>query len=172
MIRQNWYLAVLCLVFLGLGVHEFRTNPEGPAAPKPDSFKVKQYVKPGGLVKEEPRERVTPQDKARAVISEHEQRLAEGDLSADDEAAYMNAIGNLYLQKLRDYEKAAAQYEMLLNTHPQWGRAGGVYLKLAMCYERNGDEPRAQAVYLRMLDAFPEGSDEHQAAAVELGLQD
>ena len=52
------------------------------------------------------------------------------------------------------------------------GQGGGVYLKLAMCYERNGDEPRAQAVYLRMLDAFPEGSDEHQAAAVELGLQD
>jgi len=84
----------------------------------------------------------------------------------------MNAIGNLHMQRLSEYKEAAEQFELLLSKYPDWNRAGSVYTKLALCYERMEDEAQAQQVYMRIRSIFPPDSPEYQMATEELGLKD
>lgn len=170
-LRENWYLAVLCFLFLGMGVYGFHTESDAPKTPN-KAFKVKRYVQPGRLIEQERPDRLTRQEQARAVIAGHEQKINEGNMSDDDIAAYMNAIGNLHMQKLGEYKEAAEQFELLLSKYPNWSGTSGVYTKLALCYERLDDDVQAQQVYMRMRSAFPPDSQEYQFATQELGLQD
>lgn len=170
MARKEWYLGALCLLFIGLGAYKFFTGAEEPAQVKGSAVEIKHYVQSGGTVSVEQPKAITPEDRARTTIADHERRLAEEDLTPDEAATLMDAIGNLRVQRLMEYKEAAEEYELLLTMYPDWSGAGRVYRNLAMCYQRMNDAAQEQQVYLRMRDVFPPDSPEYKTATEELDL--
>jgi len=168
-LQETWYLLVIMAGFMALAVYLYAK--ESQDAPEQRDRAVTQIapltvpVLPGG----EQSRRISQQERARAVIEQHEQRL-EANPESEDAPALLHAMGNLARHKLGEYEQAAQYYEALLEEYPDWKAISKVYPQLATCYERMGDELSAQSVYKRMIKRFPEDSQEYQFARAQLGL--
>jgi tetratricopeptide (TPR) repeat protein len=115
-------------------------------------------------------ERKTPAEETRAILAEYQEKI-EAEPDSADAPALLNASGNLYKQKFRDFAKAAEQYEMLLAQYPEYEAIARVYPELATCYEQLGETGKLQGLYREMMDRFPPETAEHQWAADKLGLQ-
>jgi len=115
------------------------------------------------------RERMTPKEKAESDIAQHRAKIEEAP-DSEDAPAYWNAMGNLYAQKLGNYNEAIRCYEIVLSDFPDWPNIRGVYVKLADCYERIGETTKAQRVYRNMMRDFAPDRPEHQYAKQKLGM--
>jgi tetratricopeptide (TPR) repeat protein len=133
-----------------------------PPAPTPIDMPEGSFDPP------EPRERMSEQDKAKALISEYDARLA---LNPDDPdaAAVLMSMGNLARQKLQNYEQAAHYYRQIITDFPDADNIEMAYIQLGTCYERMDDKPAARRLYRDMRNRFPEGSAAHEFAAAQYG---
>jgi tetratricopeptide (TPR) repeat protein len=162
-VRQNWALLVAIGVLLGgAGFGYLYDRSEEDAI---SNVNVAAVV-PGQAMAvttaaQSRAERKTPQDLALEQIAEHEEKVQ---ADHEDTPAYLAAMGNLYRQKMVDYEKAAECYERLLMDYKDWDGVRAVYMQLATCYERLDQDEKMISVYKQMLDVFPAESQEHQIA--------
>lgn len=168
-LKDTWYLLVIMAGLMGLAIYLYANESQG--LPEQQGRAITQTAPltvPPIPVPDRPR-RISQQERARAVIEQHEQRL-EANPESEDAPALLHAMGNLARHKLGQYEQAAQYYEVLLEEYPEWKAIRKVYPQLAVCYERMGDELNAQSVYKRMIKRFPEDSQEYQFARAQLGL--
>jgi len=166
MLRQNWALFVAMGALLGGAafVYMFQGSESPAASANVASVSAGQ---PGVVIvpgTNQPRAvRKTTQELALEQIAEHEAKV-EADPDHEDTPAYLMAMGNLYRQKMVDYEKAAECYELLLVDHSDWDGVRVAYMQLATCYERLDQPELAKVVYEKMLKVFPSDSQEHEIA--------
>ncbi len=104
---------------------------------------------------------------AKSQIDEHLAVLDTG-ITRDEYATRMCALGNLYQQRILDFETAATYYEVLLDNYSDWSGINGVYFQLIACYTQLEDFPSLRLLYRRMLEFFPEDSIEYKYAATML----
>ena len=83
-------------------------------------------------------------------------------------SAYINGIGNMYFQRLKDYSAAASQYERVVSDYPDTPAIYQTYVQLVTCYERLGDEEKRKSALRRMMGSFPGDSQEYAFAYFEL----
>jgi tetratricopeptide (TPR) repeat protein len=165
LVRQNWPLLVAIGLLLGGAMFGYmRSNDRDKTADAAGLLSQQQaaIVNGGGTALQRP-QRKTPQELAKEQIAEHEATI-EADPDHKDTPAYLMAIGNLYKQKLLDYEQAAQCYERILMEFPDWDNVRVVYMQLATCYERLEDKEKVKGVYEQMLDVFPSDSQEYAIA--------
>ena len=103
----------------------------------------------------------------RALIDEYQHAL--DSRSAKDTPATLMAMGNLYRQKLLDYEKASECYLRIIEEYPDSPQASSAWVQLSTCYEELNAGERLNRLHLDMLEHFPEGSQEHAYARHKLG---
>ncbi len=115
-----------------------------------------------------PPERLTPQDEARNTIEEYTRQI-EAEPDNPDTPARLMAMGNLYKQKLLDFEQAAVQYRELTARFPDYPQVGLAYIELADCLEKLNDWRSAQLVYREMMEHFPPDSQEYLFAQQKQG---
>lgn len=161
LVRQNWPLLAALGVLLG-GAAVVYMRGDGEAANASAVASAQERAAITATIVNRPH-RKTPQELAVEQIAEHEAKV-QADPDDKDAPAYLMAMGNLYRQKLVDYERAAQCYERLLIDHAEWEGVRAVYMQLATCYERLDQTEAAQGVYEKMLDVFPADSKEHEIA--------
>ncbi len=111
--------------------------------------------------------RKTPEQQTRDQIEAHrEEVLAKP--KGEDAPVLLLAMGNLYRQKLLDYESAADCYKWLIGDYPDAPNITSAYINLGVCYERLGQQQMANRLYREMSEKFPEDSVEHQFARQKL----
>lgn len=110
-----------------------------------------------------------PADEARRTIEQHRARI-DAEPNAPERPALLQAMGNLYGQKLMDYENAAWCYEQIILNYPKWEGTPMIYGSLATCYEKTGDQENATRVYMEMMRVLPETTQEYLYAKDKLGL--
>jgi tetratricopeptide (TPR) repeat protein len=168
-LRDNWYgLAALGLMGAALlyGLARSGSTPEAAHPAVAVASAVEGAAETVTLMADRP----TEADKARGIIAEHQAKL-DADPRSPDAPAFLDAMANLYRQRMGDYVNAAQCYERLLIDYPQWEGIQRVYAQLATCYERSGDSSNAQRVYKKMMDVFPPESQECLYAKAKLGLK-
>ena len=111
--------------------------------------------------------RKSPEEQTRALIAEHRQKVEENP-RRQDAPVLLLAMGNLYRQKLLDYESAADCYRWLIGDYPNAENITSAYINLGVCYERLGEQGSATRLYREMSENFPEDSVEHQFAQQKL----
>ncbi len=170
--QDNWYLLLaLVAILICLSVFAFRGKPDVSAetrsTSRPSDVHAELLAQVGDLGQNP--ERLTVQARARQLIAEHEQKF-DADPKSADAPAYLSAMGNLYRQKLSDYEQAASCFERLINEYPDDPSVRDSYLQLLVCYERLGDQENRRRVLRQLMEKYPAESQEHQFAAHELGI--
>lgn len=166
LLAGNWHLVGVMAVVLAIAAYKATTA--GPAA---SAMSASVPVKAAAPPRESPvrqiaqqRTNLTPADEAKAAIEKHLETL-NANPGAEETPAILNAVANLYLQRLEDYGSAAGYYERLISEHPDWPGIHNTYIQLLTCYERIGDQEKRQAVLRRMTEVFPPDTQEHQYAA-------
>lgn len=169
-LRQNVVWLVAIVVILGFGVIGWMMQKD--ATPGPDSGVASdsavQNSSPTTSTPVERSARQTPQEKALATIADHQARVDENPTSPET-PALLFAMGNMYRQKLMNYEEAARCYSIILTDHPNWEAKSQVYIQLATCYERLGRLDDRNWVLEEILKNLPSDSQEYLYAQVELG---
>lgn len=92
----------------------------------------------------------------------------EGNPQGADRANSLRALGNLYVQKYRDYEKAAHCYELYIQENPTDPNIALMYAILSDCYERLEWQDKANELHFDITQTFPEDSDIARYAAGKL----
>jgi TolA-binding protein len=168
--KSNWHLLlVLAVVIAAIPFVAMRQNvnapepiAEFPGADHAMATPAAPQIKPV-------EQRLSEPEKARATIASHQQRL-DADPQGEDAPALLHAMGNLYRQRLGDYEQAASCFERLIDSHPETPNVRDAYLQLVVCYERLGDTENHRRILRRMLNDFPAESEEYQYASQQLGF--
>jgi len=162
--RQRQYLAgalVLCILLVVVGVVAMvrsGSGTSGPArrVPPPSEQALREALDKNPA----PEQTTTPAQQAQETIASYRKKL-EADPNSPDTPALLNAMGNLYRQKLLDYKEAARCYERIILEFPQWEAAPAIYPLLSTCYEKNGDHQSLIWLYQEMMKRFPEDSQEY-----------
>ena len=168
-VRDNWYLVAALVLCLGLGSHMLAQETRAEAAPAVYPTIAAAHPDPAVNSVRGPSPRSTERERAAATIARHRARVDENP-AGTDAPVYWHAMGNLYRQKLGDYEQSAQCYERVLLDFPDWDGAHKVYTQLVTCYQRLGDREKVEWVLREMTRVFPEDNVEHQWAKGELGL--
>ncbi|MFP4191312.1 MAG: tetratricopeptide repeat protein [Candidatus Hydrogenedentota bacterium] len=166
-LRRNWHWAALCAVFLAVGLVPVITGgtdqagDQGRAARAETGASAERQLEPTPT-------RATGEERALSLIERHEAALADNpdDLEAP---ALLSAMGNVYRQRLNDYESAARAYETILLDYPDWPQIRTVFPQLQVCYKQLDDWDGVDWVYQQMMEIFPEDSEEHLYARTQLG---
>lgn len=167
-VRNNWHLLlVFVAVVAAIPIVAMRERTQEAAPETSTGDMALATGETMRIVPLEPRE--TSRDAAAAIIESHRRQL-EANPKSDDAPALLVGMGNLYRQKLSDYEQAAACFERLLDEYPDSINIREAYLQLVICYERLGDEENRRRILRRMMNDFPPESEEYLYAAQELGL--
>ncbi len=168
-VRTNWHLLlVFVLVLAAIPVVAMRQSSE-KASPQEMQAAATGRASVAALQIKPRDPRETSRDVARKTIASHQQRLAADPQSADA-PALLCAMGNLYRQRLSDYEQAANCFERMVRDYPDAPNVREAYLQLVICYERLGDTENRTRILRKMLSDFPSDSEEHLYASRELGL--
>lgn len=77
-------------------------------------------------------------------------------------------MGNLYRQKLGDYENAIHCYERIILDFPESTGRREAFLQLEACYLKQEDRTGLRWVYDKMVEEFPEESQEYKYATQQL----
>ena len=164
---RNWYWAALCAVFLAVGLFPVITGGTEGASGRGATAR-NEAGSPAGRQFEPTPNRATAEGRAMSLIERHEAALANNpdDLEAP---ALLSAMGNVYRQRLGDYESAARAYETILLDYPNWPQIRTVFPQLQVCYKQLDDWDGVDWVYQQMMDIFPEDSEEHLYARTQLG---
>lgn len=170
-LRNNWHLLVVFLaVVVAIPIVAMRERAEQQRAEQAASVSAdgtpvavsKPRVAPLAA-------RETTRDAALKTIESHRQKL-DSDPGSAEAPALLSAMGNLYRQKLSDYEQAADCFERLLSEYPDSTNVRDAYLQLVICYDRLGDVENRRRILRRMMDVYPPDSEPHLYAAQQLGL--
>lgn len=171
--RESWYLLVVVAVALVAAIYGIAT--QGSEEVLEPVATVKEL--PRGLTQDEAQELVkpppkppkpTPKEQTDAVISGHQDTI-EAAPESKDAPAYLNAMGNLAMNRLGEYERAAGYFEELLTKYRSFPLTNGVYSKLAKCYTKMGNEALTEDVWRRMMNRYPKGTPEYDFARQQLG---
>jgi tetratricopeptide (TPR) repeat protein len=160
----EWGLLALFLILLAGAGYKYATSDAG--GNKSNAGAAEAFaVGSDGVVRNAAgfqiqKQRRSSQQLVIETIRNHQERIDSAPESKEV-PAYLNAIGNLYGQKLGEYEKAISYYERILEEYPDWPNIRGVYPKLARYYELAGEQEQSYKTYQRMMKAFPEDSQEH-----------
>ena len=150
----------------------------GEEAPAPDEARVTIRPNQGALSQQEMRAKIaeakkatalSPAEEARRSIEQHRARI-ESEPDAPERPALLQAMGNLYRNKLLDFANAAWCYEQIILNYPDWVGTSMVYGDLATCYENTGDQENATRIYMEMMRVLPETTQEYLYAKDKLGL--
>lgn len=167
--RKNWpFLAALAALWAVIAFHGGQSMlsiaTEGPGA---SAVRAPQRRAPAPIADPAALEREAARATILAKVRENEEALK---TTTDPVrvAAYLNGIGNMYYQRLQDYEAAAGYFERVVAEHPGCAGIAQTYVQLAMCYERLGQPEKRTATLRRMLEAFPNDSQEYAYAYQEL----
>jgi len=166
-LRDNWYLVVALLLCVAAVGYRLVMPGEAEAPARPAATRTPTTAQPL-VAPPAPQAPVTRQAEVVTMIDDYRQRV-ENDPEHPDSAATLMAIGNLYRDRLMDFEQAAAYYEQVIAEYPDSEYRRDVYIQLADCYDRMGNFEMRDAVYRDMLEFFPPESEEHQFARNELG---
>ncbi len=164
---RNWYWAALCAAFLAVGLFPVITGwteePSGLGATARN-----EAGSSAGRQFEPTPTRATAEGRALSLIERHEAALADNpdDLEAP---ALLSAMGNVYRQRLGDYESAARAYETILLDYPDWPQIRTVFPQLQVCYKQLDDWDGVDWVYEQMMEIFSGDSEEHLYARTQLG---
>jgi len=170
MLREYWYVPAFIVALLVIVAARFALRPadvEEVADPGETGSSVLSPGQP--VMPPPPPKRQTPQEKALELISSYEQQI-EQDPGSEEAPALLFAMGNLYRQKLVDYEKAAQCYMSILTEYPNVKNIGDAYIQLSTCYQRLGKTEELNRIYLEMMRRFPKDSPEYLYAEDQLGL--
>ena len=114
---------------------------------------------------------LTAREQTEQTISQYKKDI-EANPESPEAPVHLNAMGNLYLQKLGDYQNAAEQYELLLANYPDWAGARMVYPNLETCYKNLGANAELRRLYREMTEFFGPEEGEYEYAMTQLGLLD
>lgn len=153
-------MAVLAIVLGACGGKSDEKDSRGASTSRPGFLPERADTQGAPVAFSPPPERPTPQDEARKTIARYEQEL-EAEPDSPDTPARLMALGNLYKQKLLDFEQAAYQYRQVTTRFPDFAQVGLAYIELSDCYERLNDWRAAQMVYREMSERFPPDSQEY-----------
>ena len=168
-LRKNWHLLlVFVVVVAAIPVTAIRQD-SGKSEPLAEMSEASLAMTPTHARQIQPVEpRVSAQDKVRETIASHQRRL-DADPTGEEAPALLNAMGNLYRQRLSDYAQAASCFELLIDSFPNTPNIREAYLQLVFCYERMGDEENRRRILRRMMNDFPPESEEYLYASQQLG---
>ncbi len=163
----NWHWAALCAVFLAAGLFPAIIGGTDEAGGQGQATRAEADSSTGRQLEPTPI-RATAEERALSLIERHEAALANNpdDLEAP---ALLSAMGNVYLQRLNDHERAAHAYERILLDYPDWPQIRTVFPQLQVCYKQLDDWDGVDWVYQQMMAIFPEDSEEHLYARTQLG---
>jgi tetratricopeptide (TPR) repeat protein len=166
LLAGNWHLVgVMAIVLV---VAAYKATTAGPAvaaisANVPVTANTPPREGPARQLAQQ-RASLTPADVAKSTIQKHLESL-NANPDGEEAPAILNAVANLYLQRLEDYGAAAGYYERLISEHPDWPGIHNTYIQLLTCYDRMGEQEKRQDVLRRMTEVFPPDSQEYQYAA-------
>jgi len=171
-LRRNWYLAGFCVICMAAGSiaavrscgHTSTALVGGTTEASPSERMLRQ-----ALTSPPPPSRISEQEQTRAAIAEYREKV-DADPHSAETPALLSAMGNLYLQRLQDYDEAAQCYVRIVLDFPGWEGAYAVYPQLITCYERKGDQKNINWLCQLMMKRFPEDSQEYLFAKDQLGL--
>jgi tetratricopeptide (TPR) repeat protein len=174
--RPKWSLLIVAVLGAALvlwlllpGQEETPDQPGGagaPAlAPEPAQQELRQRLEEAQAVPQ----RVDPQEELLDTI-EAQRAAVEADPRSEEAPGLLNAMGNLYLQRLVDYESAAEAYQRLLLEYPDWEGNYSVFPQLEVCYEQLGDGEGLRWLWGLMMERFPPESELHHYGAEQLGV--
>lgn len=168
LLRMNWHLLLVFIVVVAaIPVAAMRQDSE-ESKPPSESTRAshEEAAKPRSQINPiEPRE--SERDKVRGTIASHQQRF-DADPQGEVAPALLSAMGNLYRQRLGDYEQAANCFEQLIDSYPDSPNIREAYLQLVVCYNRLGDEENRRRILRRMINDFPPNSEEFLYASQQL----
>lgn len=174
--KNKWYLALsVSIILIGiciLGIINSSGSQDGegallalrPTRPAMKSNEIRKRL-------EEARNFVPPDpvQEVKDVIASHKARM-EADPDDPESPVLLEAMGNLYLLKLNDYDMAAYCYEQLLLRYPDYNKARA-YIGLVTALERMNDEEGVNRVCREIRKEFPPDSVEYQWAAEKTGMR-
>jgi len=163
-VRENWYLAVALVVIAGLVAWKALAPQAGDHSAAVGSAALEAGGASAGPAPTRPLPvRLSEAEQAQQTITEYQKKL-DADPKDPNAPEYLNAMGNLSHQKLRDYKEAARYYELLLNDYPDYPKTTRIYPQLVTCYEQLNDTRGLNWVYREMMAKFPPESQEYQFA--------
>lgn len=167
--RESWYLVVgIAVVLVALAYRfVFPGDAPGEPPPRPAATGAPAATAPLVLPAAPPMDTL-PEARVRDLIAGYEERLANAPDDPDAPAVLM-AMGNLYRDRLVDFEQAAIYFEQALAEHPDFASRRDLYIQLADCYERLGRLDMRDAVYRDIMAEFPPDSEEYLYARDQLG---
>lgn len=156
-LKQNWYLVLALIICLLAILYKLVGNV------LPDNL----LRNLSGQTQKIVQKRLTPEEQALKKIQEYEDKISKTPF-APEVPLWRLAIGNICCQKLRDYEDAARNYELLILDHPDCEVIRIAYAQLEQCYEKLGDWENKRWIYTEMMKNFPENSSEYRHAKAKL----
>ena len=170
-LKKNWFLLLVCLIsicagaFLGLTKKSAIAEDEGVYIDLPADSDASRAI--DARIAKPFRKISRKEGKARAAIDRY---LAENEASPRSELEEKNLyrIGNLYYASIFDYEKATLTYIQLINDYPKTDKLQMVYVALADCYSKLGDEEQEMQTYTIITQKFAVGSGAHTFASEKL----
>ena len=170
-LRRYWPVALAVLaVGIGIAVPLLDGDGEGGSEVAGASRRaplVPEEVPPGELPERGNPPRKSPEEQTREIIAAHREKVEQAPES-EDAPVLLLAMGNLYRQKLLDYENAAQCYIWLIGDYPDAPNITSAYINLGVCYEQLGQQDKANRLYREMSEKFPEDTVEHQFAQQKL----
>lgn len=171
-LRANWYLVVLLgvVILATLVAVLLPEKAEAPAegAGAAPAVSVSPEKAAELAIAASPYQPASEDDETQGFIEKYRKAIAD-DPESEDTPLNMRRIGNLYASKLRDYGKAAEQYEALIYRFPEWEGLDKVYPNLASCYHKLGDVDKEMWTYERVMEKFPKDSQLYLLAKGKLG---
>lgn len=165
-LRKNWYLIAALAVIAAFVLVKLLINSGEGASTPPDRNAGPKASGPSTQETLEALQKVTQPDeqaKAHTQIEDYQQKI-EANPEDEETPAYLIAMGNLYRQKLGDYENAIRCYERIIINFPESEQRRQAFLQLEACYLKLEDRTGLKWLYDKMVEAFPEDSQEYQYA--------
>ena len=161
-LRKNWYLLAILALLAAFAAVKLLTASSGDTQAPSGAAAGSPALPPAQQSLETLLDVLQPDEEAKtfAQIDEYQKKI-DAEAEAEDTPYYLMAMGNLYQQKLGDYEKASFCYERIIADFPSSNAWRDAFLQLETCYLALEDETKLRRLYKQMIVGFPEDSQEY-----------